>query len=106
MQTMKRIKEFGLFAVLLLTGEAALAVSGEAFLVCRHSMDDAGALVLRDSPWSTAGVVMELEIGAVVEARQEPRGPWLAVVVESMPGVVFLRDLPAGFVHTSHLCPI
>jgi hypothetical protein len=95
-----------LIASMVLSGQAALAVSGEAFEVCRHSTEDAGALVLRDSPSSTSGVVMELEIGAVVEGRQEPRGPWLAVVVESMPGVVYLRDLPAGFVHTSHLCPI
>lgn len=90
----------------LVTGEAAFAVSGEAFKVCRHSMEDAGALVLRDSPSSSSGVVMELEIGAVVEARQAPQGGWVAVVVGSMPGSVYLRDLPAGFFHTSHLCPI
>jgi len=88
-------------AVLL---SVAYAYSGDAFEVCRLDPNGDNFLALRAGPGSSHAIIMKLGPGSVVEARGDPKGNWLAVVVESANGKTYLRDLPSGFVYTKYLC--
>lgn len=85
---------------------AAEASSGDGFEVCGLNPKGDNFLALRAGPSSDHAMIMKLGPGSVVEARAEPRGNWLQVVVETANGRTYLRDLPTGYVYRKYLCPL